>query len=92
MVGANDNLIQIDEVKFAGRRKYNRERMLNGDNAPLSHGSDADAQNNRNCGRRIDGPWVSGLKQGSDCSYFYVERREGNTLLPIIEGESENVQ
>ena len=79
MVGTNDNPIQIDEVRFAGRRKYNRGRMLNGDNTPLSEDSDAEQENNRNHGRRIDGPWVFGLKQGSDCRYFWVERRDRNT-------------
>lgn len=32
MVGTIDNPIEIDEERFAGRRKYNRGRMLNGDN------------------------------------------------------------
>jgi len=36
MVGTTENPIQIDEARFAGRRKYNRGRMLNGDNSPLS--------------------------------------------------------
>ena len=72
MVGTNDNPIQIDEARFAGRRKYNRGRMLNGDNAPLSEESDAEQRNNRNHGRRTDVPWVVGLKQGSDCRYFCV--------------------
>ena len=58
--------------------------MLNGNNAPLSEDSDADQDNNRNHGRRIDGPWVFGLKQGSDCRYFWAERRDRNTLIPII--------
>jgi len=89
MVGTMDNPIQIDEARFAGRRKYNRGRMLNGDNAPLSEDSDAEQENNRNHGRRIDGPWVFGLKQGSDCRYFWVERRDRNTLIPIIERECE---
>jgi hypothetical protein len=30
-----------------------------------------------------------GLKQGSDCRYFYVQRRDRNTLLPIIQRECE---
>jgi len=61
--------------------------MLNGDNAPLSEDSDADQENNRNHARRIDGPWVFGPKQVSDCRYFWVERRDRNTLIPIIERE-----
>ena len=74
MVGTMDSSIKIDEARFASRRKYNRRRKLNGDNAPLSEDSDAEQENNRNHGRRIDGPWVFGLKQGSDCRYFWVER------------------
>jgi len=41
MVVTTDNPIQIDEARFAGLRKYNRGRMLNGDNATLSDDSDA---------------------------------------------------
>jgi len=62
--------------------------MLNGDNAPLSEDCDAHEEDNRNHGRRIDGPWVFGLKQSSDCPYFWVDGRDRNTLLiPIIERE-----
>jgi len=49
--------------------------------------NDADQESNRNHGHRIDGPWVFGLKQGSDCPYFWVERRDRNTLFPITERE-----
>ncbi|CAI6359861.1 unnamed protein product [Macrosiphum euphorbiae] len=42
-----------------------------------------------NHGRRVDGPWVFGLKNGSDCRYLYVLRRDKNTLLPIILRECE---
>uniref|UniRef100_A0A1Y1N6C7 Uncharacterized protein n=1 Tax=Photinus pyralis TaxID=7054 RepID=A0A1Y1N6C7_PHOPY len=56
MTGDDDNPIQIDEARFAGRRKYNRGRMLAGDGAPVSEDSDVEIQNNRNHGRRIDGP------------------------------------
>jgi hypothetical protein len=56
---------------------------------PLSEDSDADLQTNSNHGRRIGGPWDFGLKQGSDCRYFYVERRDRNTLIPIIQREYE---
>lgn len=89
MVGTIDSPIQIDEARFAGRRKYNRGRMLNGDEAAESEDSDAEVQNNRNHGRRIDGPWVFGMKKGSDCRYFLVERRDRATLVPIIQREAE---
>lgn len=53
MVGTEDNPIQIDEARFARRRKYKRGRMLNGDQALLSEDSDAVVQNNvRNHGAR----------------------------------------
>lgn len=89
MIGTDVEPIQIDEARFAGRRKYNRGRMLIGDNPPLSEDSDVNLQNKRNHGRRVDGPWVFGLKNGSDCRYFYVERRDRNTLIPIIQRECE---
>jgi len=61
--------------------------MLNGDIGSLSEDSDADQENNRSHGRRIYGPWIFGLKQDSDCRYFWVEQRDRNTLIPIIERE-----
>uniref|UniRef100_A0A0L8GAX6 ISXO2-like transposase domain-containing protein n=1 Tax=Octopus bimaculoides TaxID=37653 RepID=A0A0L8GAX6_OCTBM len=61
--------------------------MLNNDNTLLFEVSDAEQRNNRNCGHGIDRPWVFGLKHSSDCRYFCVERRDGNSLIPIIERE-----
>ncbi|XP_076031863.1 uncharacterized protein LOC143019764 [Oratosquilla oratoria] len=87
MIGTEEKPIQIDESRFAGRRKYNRGRLLTGDHAPETKDSDADIVNNRNHGARIDGPWVFGLKNGLDVCYFYVMRRERATLIPIIERE-----
>lgn len=49
----------------------------------------AEVINNRNYGARIDGPWVFGLKNGNDFRYFYVHRRDRETLLPIIKCECE---
>ena len=89
MVGTLEDPVQIDEARFAGRRKYNRGRMLQGDQAPDSTDSEAEVENNRNQGRRIDGPWVFGLKKGDDCRYFYVEKRDKATLIPIIQREVE---
>ena len=57
-------------MRSAGKRKYNRGRLLQGNRAPQSEDSDAPLKNNRNHGRRIDGPWVFGLKQGLDCRYY----------------------
>ena len=87
MVGTAENPVQIDESRFAGRRKYNRGRMLQGDHAPKEIEEDIEVENNRNHGRRIDGPWVFGLMKGNDCRYFYVQRRDADTLVPIIQRE-----
>ncbi|KAK4880801.1 hypothetical protein RN001_008947 [Aquatica leii] len=83
------NPVQIHEVRFVGKRKYNRGRMLNGDHPAESNESDAEIENNRNHGRRIDGPWVFGLRLRDEVRYFYVERRDRATLLPIIQREVE---
>ena len=85
MVGTADNPIQIDESRFAGKRKYNAGRMLAGDRAPEERDAEVLVENNRNHGNRVDGPWCFGLKQGDDHRYFYVERRNRATLNPIIE-------
>lgn len=93
MVGTEDNPIQIDKLRFAGRRNCNRGRMLNStpkSKAPLSEDSDAVVQNNKNHGATIDEHWVFGLKQGSECRYFYVQWRDKNTLIPIIQRECES--
>lgn len=84
MLGTVINPIQIDEARFAGKRKYNRGRLLNGDQPASSEDSDAELHNGRNHGRRVNGPRVFGFKNGSDCQYFYVFRRDKNTLLSII--------
>jgi hypothetical protein len=66
-LGTIQEPIQIDEARFAWKRKYNRGRLLQGNRALQSEDSDALLENNRNHGRRIDCPWVFGLKQGLDC-------------------------
>ncbi|VVC25533.1 ISXO2-like transposase domain [Cinara cedri] len=83
------NPIQIDEARFAGRRKYNRDRLLAGDAPPSLKDISAKVINNRNHGARVRGSRVFGLKNGNDCRYFYVHRRDRETLLPIIERECE---
>lgn len=85
MTGTKEQPIQIDEARFAGRRKYNKGRLLEGDQPPESTDSEADVRNQRNHGRRIDGPWVFGLRQGLDARFFVVERRDKDTLIPIIQ-------
>lgn len=65
--------------------KYNRGRQLDGDAAAKEVDPLALQQNNRNHGRGVDGGWVFGLKQGADCRYFVVERRNAATLIPLIQ-------
>lgn len=89
LVGNAQNPIQIDEARFAGRWKYNRGRLLAGDAPPSLTDINAEVINNRNYGAQVDGPWVFGLKNGNDCRYFYVHRRDQEILLPIIERECE---
>ena len=87
MVGTEVNPVEINEARFAGRRKYNQGRLLNGDEKAESTDSEADVVNNRNYGQRIDGPWVFGLKNSCDCRYFYVAKKYRATLEPIIRRE-----
>ena len=58
MVGTEVKPVGIDKARFAGKRKYNRGRLLNGAERANSTDNEADVVNNRNQGRRIDGPWV----------------------------------
>jgi hypothetical protein len=87
MLGTAEEPIQRDKAQFAGNRKYNRGRLLQGNRVPQSQDSDALLENNRNHVRRIDGLRVFGLKQGLDCHYFYVNHRDKETLVPIITRE-----
>lgn len=48
MVGTVIDPIQIDEARFAGKRKYNRGRLLNGGQPPSSEDCDVEVQNGRN--------------------------------------------
>jgi hypothetical protein len=48
MVETQIDPIQIDEARFAGKKKYNRGRLLAGDQPPSSEGNDVEVQNGRN--------------------------------------------
>ena len=61
MLGTHTSPIQIDEARFAGRRKYNRGRILQGDHPPQERDADVAVENQRNHGNRVDDPWVFGL-------------------------------
>ena len=57
MKGTFNNPIQIDKAGSAGQRKYNRGRLLASDEPPGSKDENADVENNRNHGARVNGPW-----------------------------------
>ena len=75
MIGTEDNPIEINKIRFAGRCKYNWGCMLLGDAPPLSE--------DWNEGAQIDGPWVLGLCQGH-CHYFIVEKCRKEVLILLI--------
>ncbi|KAK4873826.1 hypothetical protein RN001_013186 [Aquatica leii] len=90
LVGTNKNPVQVNEVRFAGQRKFNRGRFLVGDYPALSEDSDTEIDNARNHGQRIDGPWVFGLLNSEELQYFVVERRNHNTSIPIVQREEQH--
>lgn len=77
VVGTHLDFIQIDEARFARNHKYHRGRILRGDHPAESGDSEAEVENQQNHGGRIDS------KQGTDCRYFWVERRNRNTLKKL---------
>lgn len=88
MVGTEEDPVQIDIAWFVGRPQHHRGRMMQ-DHVPESNDSNTEVENTRNHGGLIDGPWVFGLKKGGDCRYFYVQRRNRETLEHIIQREVE---
>lgn len=98
-------VVQIDECLLRGKRKYNRGRMLNGDqNIPLEDREEwhelhddleININPNQNYGMRINGPWIfgmaechldisTGIYKTGEIRLFTVDRRNADTLLPII--------
>ncbi|KAF5281006.1 hypothetical protein FQA39_LY05211 [Lamprigera yunnana] len=71
-----------DEARLTGG-------ILNSDEVAESEDSDAEVQNNRNHGARFDGSRMFEMKKGPYCRYFMVERRDGATLVQIIQQEVE---
>lgn len=80
MIGTGRNPVQIDEPRFVGLINPNKTHLHQ---KPESTDSEADPETPKDL-RLPDGPWVLGLKHGSDCRYFYVETKDEATLVPII--------
>ena len=72
-MGTQENPVEIDETRFAGRRKYNRGRLLKGDKRADSTDSEADVENNRNHGRRIEGHGCLVLKMALIVAIFMLQ-------------------
>lgn len=65
------------------------EECLIGDNTLVSKESDADVQNNRDHGRRIDGSWVFVSDKALIVDIYFAQWRNRNTLIAIIKQQCE---
>ncbi|KAE9531538.1 hypothetical protein AGLY_010744 [Aphis glycines] len=83
-IGGPDVIIQVYECLLRGSRKnhidFSSENIEDENDDPLENGK-------RNYGRRMEGPWVFGLCNGSEAQYFVVEKRDKQTLQEIIKRE-----
>ncbi|XP_077483394.1 uncharacterized protein LOC144093678 [Amblyomma americanum] len=78
-MGGPGEEIQVDECLMRGRRKYNRGRLLAGDNVP--------PHRQNNYGGVVDrGPWIFGMVSVAtkELRLFSVQRRDAATLGTII--------
>ena len=96
-IGTKNRPVQIDESFFSGRRKYNRNRIRNGDVAKLKKNDDVDDDDDfEGCSaNRHDGAlynedtsdwlWVVGMKSSNQhVRFVHVKNRTQETLKNVI--------
>lgn len=94
MVGTTEQTVQIDESYFRGKRKYNKGRLLIGDQRAEEEKRLKEEMKKKEgidyeLGKVV-GPWVFGLYMCPTRMRFYVVHdRTGDTLLPLIEANVE---
>lgn len=102
-MGGEGFIVEIDEMLPLGKRKANRGRYRAGDqwvsapNEAMPNNDDPNDQGRpERYRRRMRGPWIFGLVlcrlEGSkrkvmETRFFIVERRNSETLIPIINNE-----
>ncbi len=82
MIGTDDDLIQIDESYFKGRRKYKRVRLrLEDFQKEKSKNNESDKFDEG----QAKGPWVFRLYESKNLlRCVVVNDRKASTLIPII--------
>jgi hypothetical protein len=73
MVRTDSQHINVDELRFAGRRKYNRGRLFAVNGPPRPEDEVAGVRNNSINGKEVDALWDFGLRQCCDCRHFVLE-------------------
>ncbi len=83
LISTSEAPVQIDELSFGGRRKYNKGRILRGDIEFL--GSNKHGRSRYNYVNRLSGPSVLGIYQSKEnVRFIVIPDRSANTLVPLI--------